>query len=66
LLLLTAPISQAASIPSEQAKEEQPIALALEQGFLGSLLPQATLPPVLSALPQLHSNITDRENVTLV
>lgn len=35
-LLLTAPINQATMIPSEQAKEEQPTALALEQGFSGS------------------------------
>lgn len=37
-LLLTAPINQATMIPSEQAKEEQPTALALEQGFSGSQL----------------------------
>lgn len=66
LLLLTAPVNQATMIPSEQAREEQPMALALEQDFLGSLLLQATLPPALSALPPQHPNSPDRENITLV
>lgn len=52
-------------MPSKQAREEEPTALALDQDIPGSLLLQATLPAALSALPSQHPNSTDQENITL-
>lgn len=53
-------------IPSKQAREEQPTALALEQDLLSSLLLQVTVPTALAALPPPHPNSTDQQNITLV